>query len=218
MPLLLNDLRPRYPRPRPLFLYEEWAALAARLDTVSACLARPTELRRRYVHCQARYDALLRDADAPPLPGPALPPDSSSCWICGAPLPSGTSFARFAPGLPDAPGNRLPACPSCRADLRDEDALSFLFRQGRTPSLRLARAYLSLLYRYAHDHGLFGRFYLLDLLRFPHPLDLADLDRNFAFLALFIRSAGRRPALAEAESLPDAVPPAEITVSASTAV
>ena len=29
MPLLLNDLRPRYPRPRPLTLREEWAALSS---------------------------------------------------------------------------------------------------------------------------------------------------------------------------------------------
>lgn len=41
MPLLLNDLRPRYPRPRPLTLREEWAALRARLDTVAECLERP---------------------------------------------------------------------------------------------------------------------------------------------------------------------------------
>ena len=58
MPLLLNDLRPRYPRPRPLTLREEWAALRARLDTVAECLERPASLRRRYAIARYAPDAV----------------------------------------------------------------------------------------------------------------------------------------------------------------
>ena len=80
MPLLLNDLRPRYPRPRPLTLREEWAALRARLDTVAECLEKPTSLRRRYAICQARYEALLAGEEPPPPP----PLDPAVCALCGA--------------------------------------------------------------------------------------------------------------------------------------
>ena len=59
------------------------------------------------------------------------------------------------------------------------------------------RSYLALVRAYDLAQGFGDRFYLLDLLRWPHPIDLAGLDRNFAFLAQFIRSAGRRPDLSE---------------------
>ena len=76
------------------------------------------------------------------------------------------------------------------------DPLSHLAATDRAPSLALARAYLALVRDYDRAQGFGDRFYLLDLLRRPHPLDLAGLDRNFAFLAQFIRSAGRRPEIA----------------------
>ncbi len=194
MPLLLNDLRPRYPRPRPLTLREEWAALRARLDTVAECLANPASLRRRYAICQARYEALLAGGDPPPEP----PLDPAVCALCGAPAAAGAPPRRIAPGLPSGPGNALPLCDLCRLAVSPSaDPLSHLAATDRAPSLALARAYLALVRDYDRAQGFGDRFYLLDLLRRPHPLDLAGLDRNFAFLAQFIRSAGRRPEIAE---------------------
>ena len=193
MPILLNDLRPRYPRPRPLTLREEWAALRARLDTVAECLERPASLRRRYAICQARYEALLAGEEPPPPP----PLDPAVCALCGAPAAAGAP-RRIAPGLPPGPGNALPLCDLCRlAASPSADPLSHLAATGRAPSLALARSYLALVRDYDRAQGFGDRFYLLDLLRWPHPIDLAGLDRNFAFLAQFIRSAGRRPELAE---------------------
>ena len=190
MSLLPNDLRPRYPRPRPLTLREEWAALRARLDAVAECLANPASLRRRYALCQARYEELLA-SPAPPPHGPPLV--ESRCALCG-----GTSEGRpaaIAAALSDGPDNRLPLCTACRRALAGGDPLAFLADADRAPSLALARAYLALLRRYADERGYDDRLYLLDLLRFPHPLDLAGLDRNFAFLARYLRSAGRQPAI-----------------------
>ena len=189
MPLLLNDLRPRYPRPRPLTLREEWAALSARLDAVAACVADPAALRRRFAICQGRYEALLAGEEPPPPP----PLVESRCALCGG--ESAGRPAAIAAALSDAQDNRLPLCAACRRDLAGGDPLAFLAESGRSPSLSLARAYLALLRRYADERGYNNRLYLLDLLRFPHSLDLAGLDRNFAFLARYLRSAGRQPAI-----------------------
>ena len=57
--MIQTDLSPRYPKPRPLTLYEEWAALLSRLTTVEACIKVPVRRLRLYADCQARYDALL---------------------------------------------------------------------------------------------------------------------------------------------------------------
>lgn len=190
MPLLLNDLRPRYPRPRPLTLREEWAALSARLDAVAECLANPAALRRRFALCQARYEELLA-AREPPPPDPPLA--ESRCALCG-----GAAEGRPAPiaaSLSDGPDNQLPLCPDCRRALAGGDPLAFLAEADRAPSLSLARTYLALLRRYASERGYDERLHLLDLLRLPHPIDLAGLDRNFAFLARYLRSGGRQPAI-----------------------
>ena len=193
MSVLLNDLRPRYPRPRPLTLREEWAALRARLDTVAECLEKPSSLRRRYAICQARYEELLAGKEPPPPP----PLDPAVCALCGAPAGPGGP-RRIAPALPPAPGDALPLCELCRLALGETaDPLAHLAATDRAPSLALARSYLALVRAYDLAQGFGDRFYLLDLLRRPHPIDLAGLDRDFAFLAQFIRSAGRRPELAE---------------------
>ena len=197
MSLLPNDLRPRYPRPRPLTMREEWAALRARLDAAAACLADGAALRRRFALCQTRYDALLAGEEPPPPP----PPDPRRCGVCGAPA-EGVPRA-LLPGLPPAQENVLPLCPLCRLALGPAaDPLAHLAATGRAPSLALARAHLSLVRRYARDRGFDGRFYLLDLLRLPHPFDLGALERDYAFLARFLRSAGRQPALREEAPTP----------------
>lgn len=194
--MIQTDLSPRYPKPRPLTLYEEWAALLSRLTTVEACIKVPVRRLRLYADCQARYDALLALADRPPHPAEFRPPPFSEviCPFCGRPfdLFKGALPVLAGPGAPaDTPV--VPACGICVDRYAGKDPLPAIAQAGQTPSLVLARAYLGALYAYAWHAGLLQRLYLLDLLQphYRHPLALDALDYSFAFLATYFRTRGR---------------------------
>ncbi|MGN0845308.1 MAG: hypothetical protein ACI4QT_08840 [Kiritimatiellia bacterium] len=198
--MIAKDLNPRYPRPLPLTLFEEWAALYARLATVEACLKVPLRRSRLFADCQALYTQIREAAQtqAAPLPPSRFEPEPFSgkiCPFCGAENPQ-----RFIPLFPHEknecqPESELsvPICFACFLRFSGSDPVYTMARYGETPSILLAKHYLYAIYRYAYRNDLLGQLYLLTLHqpRYRYPFELKQLDFSFAFLAAFFRTRGR---------------------------
>ena len=198
--MIAKDLNPRYPRPLPLTLFEEWAAIYARLVTVEACLKVPLRRSRLFADCQTLYTEIRETAQAQsaPLPPNHFKPDPFSgqiCPFCGAEAPQRTIplFPREN-NEPDSDSDlSAPICFACFLRFSGSDPVYTMARYGETPSILLAKHYLYAVYCYAYQHDLLRQLYLLTLHqpRFRYPFELRQLDFSFAFLAAFFRTRGR---------------------------